>query len=85
MISLEHTRSAHIVPDGLSRSAALGQPRTDHPVEPGWEAGTGIKIDLYETVVRRITRAEATVLLQRFEGDKLEDIVRVLCNVEWRV
>ncbi len=81
IISLEHTPgTANLVADTLSRSVAAGQVPAANPVQAAWEAKLGVVNDLYEVAVRRITVDENTVLLQRFEGDLLEDTVRALCG-----
>lgn len=79
IIALEHTPgSANVVADSLSRLPGMEHNTT--PVSSAWETGTGVVNDLYEVPLRRLSSDEQGILLQRFEGDILEDTVRVLCD-----
>ena len=88
-----HARSYRHRRRWFSRSAAHGQYPADFPMAPKWESSTGITNNLYEVPVHRLihpnadvfpiyrlTQPETDVLLQRFKGDRLENIVKMLTN-----
>jgi hypothetical protein len=79
IISFEHVGgTSNTAADALSRSAIPRGATSPQSIDPTWESAKGICNDLSEVPLRRLTPDPSAILLQRFEGDPMEPIVRGL-------